>query len=308
MPFMKKEGYGMANSKIQKYSQELKQENSKRMKKTKRKNGVRRIFAIIGGIILLGGGFLIGKHSKNFKPSNEKDSYSISSTDLSDLGKELDSKSNKKTKDKKDKNNGYVESNGKLYADQESAKNANKVGTSTVDTKGGKLTVDSNGKVKEKETGYEIKDEDGEVIASGNETSDGKVDGFEKNEEIGESYEKGDIDETDTIADSNYYDEDGNLIIAKGELVKKSFLEHAKQNLSTTKPAKKQEETQASTSAPAPTSKAGTYTDSYGNVWNSYQDYLNGIDNMDGIYVDSNGILYGTPYSNNNTENYQNTK
>lgn len=283
---------------------------------TKKRINVRILLSTIGVLIVAAGSYIVGKFSQNYTPNEEKDSYSISSTDLSDLGKELKSKDTKKTKNGSDKNNGYVESNGKLYADEESAKNASKVGTSTVDTKGGKLTVDSNGKVKENEIGYEITDEKGNTIASGNETSDGKVDGFEKNEEIGESFEKGDIDETDTIADSNYYDEDGNLIIVKGELVKKTFLEFAKQNYSTTKPAKKQEETQAetkietqaSTSAPAPTSKAGTYTDSYGNVWNSYQDYLNGIDNMDGIYADSNGILYGTPYSNNNTESYQNTK
>lgn len=303
----------MSDNKIQRFSQELDESLVKRGKNKKRKR-VKGVFATIAVLIVAAGGFIVGRFSRNFKTHNEKDSYSISSTDstsLSDLGKELESKPN--SKDKKDKYNGYIKgSNGKLYADTESAKNADKVGNSIIDTQGGKLTVDSNGKVKEKDTGYEITDGKGNTIASGNETSDGKVDGFEENKELGGTYEKGNIDENDVRADANYYDQDGNLIISKGELIEKASLEWAKQNLSTTKPTKQEEETQKATTSSTSTSTTtnsnqsgtnadGTYTDAYGNIWISYQDYISGALDFDNVYTLGDGILRYDANLNENT-------
>ena len=303
----------MSDNKIQRFSQELDESLVKRGKNKKR-NKIKSVFATIAVLIVAAGSFIAGKFSKNFKPHHEKDSYSISSTDstsLSDLGKELESKPN--SKDKKDKYNGYIKgSNGKLYADSESAKNAYKVGNSIVDTQGGKLTVDSNGKVTEKDKGYEIKDSEGNIIDSGNENSDGKVPGFEKNEELGGTYEEGDITSNDVRADANYYDQDGNLIISKGELIEKDSLDWAKQNLSTTKPTKQEEETQKATTSSTSTSTTtnsnqsgtnadGTYTDAYGNIWISYQDYISGALDFDNVYTLGDGILRYDANLNENT-------
>ena len=256
---------------------------------SKKKSKVVKVIAGVMVAVMAAGGATWYAIQSLFKKENTSTNpYSITSTDLSDLGKELTNKGNtkKETEKDKNKNNGYVEKNDKLYVDEESAKNADKVGTSKVDTQNGKLTVDSDGKVKEKDKGYEIKDQQGNVIQSGNENSDGTIDGYEKNEELGGVFEKEDITSDIVVADSNYYDQDGNLIISKGEFLEKSSLEWAKQNLSTTKPSKKQEETKTPTS-----SKEETQTTTSASTTQEQ-----GVINPDGTFT-----IYGQTYVNKDT-------
>ena len=264
---------------------------------SKKKTKVVKVIAgVMVAIMAAGGATWYALQSLFKKETASNNPYSVTSTDLSDLGKELTNKGNTKKETEKDKNNGYVEKNDKLYVDEESAKNADKVGTSKVDTQNGKLTVDSDGKVKEKDKGFEIKDQPGNVIESGNENSDGTIDGYEKNEELGGVFEKEDITSDVVVADSNYYDQDGNLIISKGEFLEKSSLEWAKQNLSTTKPTKKQEETQATSSAKEETKTPTSSKEETQTTTSASSTQEQGVINPDGTYT-----IYGQTYVNKDT-------
>lgn len=126
-------------------------------------------------------------------------------------------------------------SDGRLYVDSDSASKASEVGQTKIDTKDDTLTVASDGTVQEKTPGYEIKDENGNVIATG----EGEIpEGFVPDSNLGPGVN---VQEEDAnkyvIADADYYDKTtGDLIIAKGDVVSKETLERAKEKLTTIPP------------------------------------------------------------------------
>jgi len=217
----------------------FKNENkANKQKKNKKSLILVIVAAVAAGVIVLTSGIIafVRHFSKKQNPTGNSNTSSISM--LADIGDELEFPEEPKPKygettGKVDVNK-IVEKNGKIYVDQESANKSDKVGTSSVDTKGDTLKVESDGTVKEKTDGYEIKDkETGSVIQSGNVSSDGSIDGFEKNEELGGTYEEKDNTDDLVRADSNYYNEEGTCVIRKGDLLSKETLEYAKANLST---------------------------------------------------------------------------
>lgn len=260
----------MSNDKIKEFSEEMDKEYLSRNKRNKLKRKMTTAFALIGVVLVATICSIVGKQSKKTQPSSEKDSYSISSTDLSNLGKELNSKGNNETK--KDKNNRYIKgNNGKFYVDEESAKNANKVGTSTIDTQNGKLTVDANGKVKDKEIGYEVKDEKGNVVDKGN--NGGIPDGYAWDSVLGKYVKESEVGKY-VYSDATYYDEDGNIALSKGDIVSKETLANAKKYLLTTKPTK--QEPQKETQTPTPSTSTNN---------NSTSNTNQGVVNADGTYT-----------------------
>lgn len=222
-------------------------EEKKQAKKKKK-----LILAIIAGALALTtaitGAVLefnfFGKKKKNNDDANNKTSVSsVSDTkntsslvSINDIGNELEFKKDNKSKYGEVTGNvdlnKIVEKNGTIYADKNSADKSDKVGTVIYDTKGDTLIINPDGTAIEKEVGYEVKDENGNVIDSG----EGKIpDGYVWDSTI-DKYILEEEAGKYVYADSNYYDSYGNIVIYKGELVAKETLEKAKKYLYTTKP------------------------------------------------------------------------
>ena len=142
--------------------------------------------------------------------------------------------------------NKLVENNGTTWVNQEAADKSESVGNVTIDTNhmttndGEKvevdLVVDTNGDVKLQESAYEIVDKDDQAIETGTGNTpagyawDDVFNGYVPVEEVG----------TYVICDKDYwgYDNDGKAVIVlyKGEPVKKSVLDRAKEVLYETRP------------------------------------------------------------------------
>ena len=214
------------------------------------------IIAITSGVVVLVNSF---KGKKNTTSSTPSTSISDTTMDINDLGVELEiPKEEKKSKYEnptgKVNVDKVVEKNDKIYVDKESADKSNKVGNTSTDTKGGTLKVDKDGKVTEKTEGYEIKDDKGNVVEKGDMGENDIPSNFEENKDLGGTYEKEDDTSNLTYSDANYYDEYGNLVLAKGDLVEKERLEYAKKHYSTKKPTVK-ESTSSSSSKEQTSSK-----------------------------------------------------
>ena len=293
MPFKKKEGYGMSNDKIQVFAEELDKEFNKRLNNRKNKKFILSK-GIISGVMITIIAFLAAcggnSNNANKKETTKNPETTTSLVDLSDLGKEL--KSKKDTKSKGNNTTGYVGSTGKVYVDEESAKNASKVGNSTVDTKGGKLTVYPNGKVFEQEIGYEIKDEKGNVTDKGNLNGSGIPSHYAWDSVLGKYVKESEVGKY-VYCDATYYDDNGNIAIKKGDIVSKETLANAKKYFSTTKPSQKQEETQVETQpeTQAPTTSNTTTSNSSSSTINSSSNSDQGVVNADGTYT-IDGMTY----------------
>ena len=265
------------------------------------KNGTKKIIiAVIASILALittVSGFLIFGKKKNQNTTATTTSTNSQSNviTLDDIGAELEfsSSSNKKFGSVVSGNidlNKIVEKN-KLYVDKENADKSNKVGNSSIDTKGNTLKVED-GKVKDKTTGYEIKDgKTNSTIQTGDVNSNGTIPGFEYNENLGGTYEEKDNTSNLVKADSDYYNENGELLIKKGALLTKEALEHAKKNLST-KPIKKQTTTSNTQTSNSSITTSNTQTsNSSTTTSNTTSKADNGIVNKDGTYT-IDGITY----------------
>lgn len=147
---------------------------------------------------------IIKKKNSNENDNNKKNNTAVEMS-IGDLGNELDFPEDDTKKYGETTGNvnltEIVEKDGVYYNNQESADKSNNVGKTTTDTKNGTLTVDSTGKVKDKTTGYEVVDENNNVIASG-----------DNKEDLLEDY---------ITLDKNYYYKDGTLAFEKGSQVSK---------------------------------------------------------------------------------------
>ena len=190
--------------------------NSKKFRKNNNKKK-KKGFIIGATSLLLAGimgvtGFFVGRLLKNTKKDTKDGTSTSQSADvlgtgsLDLLGVELPEteKNSEYTKVSGDFNIEDVVrgADGRLYVDAESAANASKSGTSEIDTQGGSLVVGSDGEVYTKEEGYEVIDEDGNVIDSGTGTP---------------AQDDGGIDYVECPCD--YYDDAGNLVHSAGEFI-----------------------------------------------------------------------------------------
>lgn len=205
----------------------------KKNKKNKKKGIITSVVALgLAGVATVSYFFIAKKiDDKNKDGLSTSNSISQKADDLQtrsldSLGKKLPNKKNQKTEYEKVSGDFNIEdvvrgADGDLYDSQESADNASKSGTTVTDTKGGTLVVEDDGNVYVKEKGYEIHDEDGNVVESG----DGDVPESEKDEEI-----------RAIECPYDFYDDNGDLIHEKGELITPKTLEDCKRNLHTEKP------------------------------------------------------------------------
>lgn len=288
----------------------LNQEKAERKaKKTKKR---RLVVGIIAGILVIptaitGLTHFFANRNKNKNTNIDKPKSSVSTIDLSDMGKELIPEESKaiheviygNTTGNIDKNK-LVEKDDKIYVDKESANKADKVGETIIDTKDDTLVVKPDGTVEEKNPGYEVKDETGKVVDSG----EGEIPKGYAWDSILEKYLPEEEVGKYVYADATYYDSEGNVALQEGDLVSKKTLTNAKKYLTTTKPQlgpqpttsieetipATQPETQPTTSASIP-NENGTYTDSYGNIWIDYESYVNGMLDFDNVYALEDGIL-----------------
>lgn len=214
-----------------KVGQKIKQ-NSKKFRKSnlkKNKKGIVLVTSLILTCAMAVGAFFVNGYLKKHR-NGSKDSTSTSQDfdgmttgSLDSLGEKLPN-GTKKTEMTKVSGDFNIEdvvrgADGLLYVDAESAALAVKSGTTEIDTKGGTLVVADNGKVYTKEEGYEIVDSNGNVIESGNGTPSTITGGIDYIE-----------------CPCNYYDDEGTLVHAAGELITPKELETCKKYYHTTKP------------------------------------------------------------------------
>jgi len=206
--------------------------------KKKKKKGIKEIILSVTAIILAGIATLVillpGKKSDK-KNTSSKTSSVITVADLG-VEEEIVSKPNKQYGETTGniKKEDLVEKNGVIYKDKEAADKSNKVGTSSIDLQGGKLEIDKNGDVVEKDKGYKIIDESGKVISSGSNSTgipkgyawDSVLNKYVKEDQVGKY----------VYVDATYYAQDGEIVYKKGDIVLKETLEKIKKQLSTTKP------------------------------------------------------------------------
>ena len=223
----------------------IKKVKPKKEKTKKSKQFIVGMVALVtAGAIALGSGvaYLVNYFKKKNNDVPQKPNTSISTMRLDDMGTELEFQKKEENTSKYGEITGnvdvnkVVEKNDKVYVDQESADKSDNVGNVVIDTQNDTLKVEQDGTVKEKTEGYEIKNEQGEVIEQGNLNEDELPDNFEYNEELDGVFEKEDNTSTLTYSDSDYYDQNGYLVLVKGDLVEKDRLEYAKKHYSTTKP------------------------------------------------------------------------
>lgn len=255
----------------------------------------------------------IGNRNKNKDENNS--TSSSSSFSLDEMGNELEIPS---TTTKKYGNvvsgsvdlDKVVEQNGKLYKDATEASKAKNT-TTTIDLKNGTLKT-SNGKVYDRTTGYEIKDETGKTVATGNLDNTGTPNGFENNENLGGTFEKEDNTQDLVRADADYYNEEGKLVIVKGSVVSKETLEYAKQHLTTTTTTKattttttvknntttKATTTTTTAADQGKVNKDGTYT-IFGLTFKTKADYQQWVIQGYEGYVEADGIMISEEELNN---------
>lgn len=251
-------------------------------------------------------GFLLKSKGKN-KNSNSKEKYTTSSFDdlkdrsLNDLGKNIDLDENLQRQygnvtGDVDLESIVIGSDGTYYVDEDARDNAENSSNNN-----------STSEIIDDEQGYIIVDSDNNIIDQG--TGSNIPDGYAWDPGRGEYVP---IDQVGKYVYSEYdiyYKSTGTLVIAKGTLVEKTRYEEVLNDpkYTTTQPII--EETQESTENIIPTEpttpteptsptedsnqNSGSYTDSYGNVWASYQDYLNGLENPDDVYYNAtDGMLH----------------
>ena len=202
--------------------------NTKDKKKKKKKGIITAAIALAMAGVMAASGFLIASKLKKKDDTDLDNSKSISTNmdtaDLDSLGEQLptEGKKSEYTKVSGDFNIEDIVrgADGRLYVDEESAKNAAKSGSVHIDTKGGTLTVDGSGKVYTQSEGYEIVDENGNVVESGQGSPS--------------DYEEG-IDYVECPC--NYYDDEGTLVHSAGEFITPEELELCKTYYHTSKPA-----------------------------------------------------------------------
>ena len=240
----------------------IKSSKAPKIKKIKTKKSKKFIVSMVAlitaGVIALSSGIItFVNNKKNKGKDTSKNSTSFSTID--DMGTELEFSQDTTSKYGETTGNvnvdEIVEKDGKLYVDKNSADKSNQVGNSSVDTKNNTLKVESDGTVKDKTPGYEVKD-DNKVVSSGN----GNIpDGYAWDSVLKKYLPKEEIGKY-VYADATYYDSEGNIIINKGDVVAKETLEKAKKYLTTTKPI--QSSSSNTTTKPIQSSSSNTTTSS----------------------------------------------
>lgn len=263
---MSQEFEKLLNEKVEEVQKKQSEENTvntrkKARKAKKRKKILVRVIALLlAGVTAVSCFFALRK--KKTAPTDIPSSITVS---VDDIGvKETEGVYGETTGNinKED----LVEKNGVIWKDQAAADKANQVGKVVTDTKNDTLVVKPNGEVHEKEIGYEVKDNQGNVVASGsNET--GVPEGYVYDNNVGSYVSQEDVNKFVTV-DADYYDCNGNLIFVKGETVLRETFNKIKNQLTTS-----------------------PYNNYYPN--NDYQNNNN--------YVNDNyGMGYGNDYNNNN--------
>ena len=220
-----KEGYGM-----------------KKRYSLKRKSLGRRIKAGSLALLMFGISMMSASCKKEkFSMATNTDAIeeTLESPDLSfmnpsELGIKLNSLQNKAFMEKLtgdfDINEVVRDSNGVLWASQGDLENSKNIGKIIIDTKNGKyvVTKDSKGNtiVKESGVGYQIIDSQGNEIESGNNIPSNYKE-IEGTKDL--------IEKDYTIASKDYYNNEGEVIISKGSVIKNETESRANAELATSK-------------------------------------------------------------------------
>ncbi len=219
------------------------------------------------------------------------------SVNLNDLGVELEFPKVEDNKVENDKNYGEVsgrvdkneiveDNKGTIWKNEEAKDKSKDIGKEVIDDQNGTLTTDAEEKVVEKEPGNEVIHEDGTIT-----TGEGSVPaGYTWDNARGEYVKDEDVGKY-IYSDKDFYTSDGELMIMVGDLVTRETYDRACRELLTTKPVSP-ETTVDNSNNQEETTPNITYTDSHGNAWLSYEDYLKCIENIAGIAQNPDGLLY----------------
>lgn len=294
-------------------------QNSRR----KRKRILTRVIAVILAGTLITGIIHIFKRFKNNPKDNGPTQSTIDPTytinpedeiDINDLGVVYDDPTLETEKLEYGNTTGdinkedLVEKDDTIWKDEEAADNSSNVGKEEVDDKGGNLEVKPNGDVHEKEDGYEVVDGEGNVKEEGS-NENGIPEGYAWDDVLGKYVKEEDVGKY-VYVDATYYDENGNVVFEKGDIVTKETLEMIKKTFTTTKPTVSQtqpeirpEETVPETKPEEPTegeiivteqgtiNPDGTYT-IFGLIFESKADYEQWvIQGYEGYAIDLDGIM-----------------
>lgn len=287
-----------AENQVKIEAQKEKQEKNKK----KRKGIIRATLSLaLAGLIAVGCYF-------GFRKKNNNSNLKPSITTVDDLGvdEKIDDNNSKlfgETTGNIDKDK-LVEKDGTIYKDKDAADKSNKVGDKKPDLQGGKLKIDNDGDVVEKKPGYELKDEDGDVIDKG-ETDDGIPKGYAYDPVVGKIVKEDQVGKF-VYADNNYYSKiDGRQLCKKGDVVLKSTLEKWKKdpNVTTVKP-KVNTSSNNTSSNPTPTNTEkvdegkvnadGTFTIAGVTFKDkaTYQAIVLGECNEEDLRYDEKGVIY----------------
>lgn len=292
------------------YEEELNKAQAKKTSSKPKKKGLIARIVAIGLAAVFAIGATIAILRKKIPTTNEQ-TYTITSTykGVDDLGfKDKDIDNDNKNKQygnvtgdikkeelvsTKDKNGNTV-----IYKDQDAADKSSDVGKEVVDTQNGALEVQPDGTVVEKNEGFEVKDETGNVVASGSNES-GIPDGYVYDSVLNKYVKAEDVGKY-VIVEATYYDNSGNVVYNEGEIVLKETYEKIKKELTVTKPENTTTDKTVNTNTTTdtntdkettntntPSDKETTNTETK----NETVDSMGGVVNIDGTYT-----IYGTTY------------
>lgn len=229
--------YGKKKTKPLKQAKVKKVKTKKEKTKKSKKFIVGMIALVTAGVIALSSGVAVLVNYFKKKNNDVPKTPNNSIVQIDDMGAELEFPENNTSKygnTTGDINvDEIVEKNGKFYVDKDSADKSDKKGTSSFDNKNNTL-IEEDGKIKEKTEDYEIKDDKGNTVQKGELDDDGIPDGYAWDPVLKKYVPESEVGKY-VYADATYYDEEGTVIINKGDVVAKETLEKAKKYLTTTK-------------------------------------------------------------------------
>lgn len=313
--FLDKKLEEIQNKRFEENQAKIKAKNAKKEKNKKKRKGIIKsaLALVLAGLIAVGCHFGFKKKNNNNNANLNKPSI----VTVDDLGVEEEFTSSDESKSYGDTTGNIdkdklVGKDNVVYKDKEAADKSDKVGDKKTDLQGGKLEIDKDGNVVEKNPGYEIKDDKGNTTEKG-ETDNGIPKGYVFDPVLNKIVKENELGKF-VYADSDYYSKiDGTQICKKGDVVLKTSLENWKKdsNITTIKPSVNTENNNTPNTKPEDTEKVdegvinpdGTFTISGVTFINkaTYQAIVLGECNEEDLRYNENGVIYIKENTNTKT-------
>lgn len=312
--FLDKKLEEIQNKKFEENQAKIQAKNTRTQKNKKKRKWIiiSAISLVLAGLVAAGCYF--GFRKKNNNKNNTINKPSITSVDDLGMDEEFTSSEESKiygeTTGNIDKNKS-VEKNGVVYKDKNAADNSDKVGDKQTDLQNGKLEIDKDGDVVEKDSKieYEIKDDKGNIIDKG-ESDNGIPEGYAFDPVLNKIVKQDQVGKF-VYADNDYYSKiDGTQYCKKGDIVLKTSLENWKKDPNVTT-VKQSTNDNTSSTKPESTEKVdngvinpnGTFTIAGVTFKDkaTYQAIVLGECNEEDLRYNENGVIYIKENTNSKT-------